>query len=557
MRIGLPLALGLGLAITACAASDDAADAPTGGTVVITNSADAGGLLPPIVHDILGKQATDQIFDRLAEIGPEINTIGDEGFEPRLAERWEWASDSLSIVFHLNPRARFHDGVPVRASDVRFSHGLYRNPALASPHASMIANIDSITVRDSITVVAWFGRRTPEQFFEVTYQLMILPEHLLKDIPAADLGASDFARNPVGSGRFRFARWTPGSSLEIVADTANYRGRSKLDRVIWSISPDPTAAVTKLLAGEADFYEALRIEQLADIASDTNLRAVRYPALAYAYVGFNLTDPANRNRPHALFADRALRRAISMMVNREQLVRSVFDTLAYVPRGPFARSLGVADTTVRTIPFDSVAAASTLDSLGWRDSNGDGIRDRNGRPLRFALLVPASSSFRVRLAVLLQEQLRRAGIDMTVDEVAFSVMAQRQAVGRFDAIFGAWNMDPSPSGIRQTFTSSGAIPGGFNYGYYRSPAFDALIDSALTAMDPERSRSYFQRAYETINDDAIAIWMYELPGLAGVHRRIQITGMRPDAWWADLADWSIPADQRIDRDRIGLRSADR
>ena len=525
--------------------SDD--DAPTGGTLVITSAADAGNLLPPLIDDLQGKQVADQVFDGLAAIGTEINTVGDDGFTPRLAERWEWAPDSLSIVFHIDPDARWHDGAPVRASDVRFSHQVYIDPAVASPHAAVVSNIDSIVVRDSLTAVAWFKRRTPEQFFEVTHQLQVIPEHLLKDIPRNALGTSAFARSPVGSGRFRFVRWEPGATIEIVADTANYRGRPKLDRVIWSLAPDPTAAATKLLAGEADFYEALRREHLPEIQKNPQLRTIRYPQLAYAFVGFNTRYP--------LFANRELRRALTMAVDRPRLVRSVFDSLALPSLGPFGRAQSTADTTIAQLPYDTVRARAVLDSLGWRDTNGDGIRERAGQPLRFELLVPSSSSFRVRMAVLLQEEMRRVGVDMKIDQVDINTMSERQDAGRFQANFGAWSMDASPGGIRQTFSSAGANPGGYNYGQYRSPAFDAFVDSAMSAMDPARSRDFFGRAYATIIQDAPAIFMYELQGLAGVHRRLEITGMRPDAWWAGISEWTIPADQRIDRDRIGLRTA--
>jgi peptide/nickel transport system substrate-binding protein len=529
-------------------------DAGAGGTVVITTSADAGTLIPVLVDDIQGKQVIDQVFDRLAQIGEDINTVGDDGFVPQLARRWEWGEDSLSIVFHLDPDARWHDGAPVRASDVRFTHQLYRDPAVASPHAAVVANVDSITIRDSATVVAWFAQRTPEQFFEVTYQLMIHPEHLLRDVPRDALATSPFARNPIGSGRFRFVAWQPGASIEVMADTANYRGRAKLDRVIWSIAPDPTAAVTKLLAGEADFYEALRREQLPEVQKHPDLRALRFAQLAYAFVGFNLRDPLQPNRPHPLFADRELRRALARSVDRARVVRSVFDTLAFVGVGPYTRGLSTADTSIAQLPYDTVGAKKSLDSLGWRDDNEDGVRERNGRPLRFTLLVPVSSSFRVRMALLLQEELRRVGVDMKLEQLEFNTWSERQDAGRYDATFGAWTMDPSPAGIRQTFTSAGAAPGGLNYGKYVSAGFDAAVDSALTSMDPEDSRASFRRAYETIIQDAPALFMYELPGLAGAHRRLQITGMRPDAWWGGLADWTIAADQRIARDGIGLRT---
>lgn len=537
------------LLLTGCGDRDAAPsdDAPTGGTLVIASAAEAGILFPPLTQDATGKQVIDQIFDRLAEIGPELNTIGDRGFSPRLAQRWEWAADSLSIVFHLDPDARWHDGRPVRASDVRFTHAVYSDPATRSPHREMLARIDSVTVRDSVTAVAWYARRGPEQFFEITHQMQIIPEHLLKDIPRSDLETSEFARKPVGSGRFRFVRWAPAATIEIIADTANYRGRPGLDRVIWSVAADPTAAATKLLAGEADYFEALRREQIPELEKNPSLRMIRYPQLAYTFVGFNTRDP--------LFRNRELRRALVMAVDRDQMVRSVFDSLAHTATGPFIRAASPAIPPIPQIPYDTARAKAVLDSLGWRDTNADGIRERGGRPLQFSLLVPGTSAFRIRLGVLLQEQLRRVGVDMKVEQLDIATMTARQDARRFQAIFGAWVLDPSPSGIRQTFTSAGARPGGYNYTHYSNPQFDALIDSGSTTMDPQRAPGYYARAYEVIVQDAPAMFVYELPGVAGVHRRLNITGTRPDAWWAGIGDWTIPPDQRIERDRIGLRVA--
>jgi peptide/nickel transport system substrate-binding protein len=243
-----------------------------------------------------------------------------------------------------------------------------------------------------------------------------------------------------------------------------------------------------------------------------------------------------------------------MAVDRRRLVQSVFDSMAPVALGPFARALSTADTTIPQLPYDTVRAKAILDSLGWRDTNGDGIRERGGRPLTFSLLVPSTSSFRMRMSVLLQGEMRRVGADMKIDQVDINTMSERQDAGRFQANFGVWSMDPSPGGVRQTFTSAGATRGGYNYGNYRSPAFDALVDSGSNAMDPARSRGYFSHAYATIVQDAPAIFLYELQGLAGAHRRLNITGMRPDAWWAAISEWTIAPDQRIDRDRIGLRA---
>src|SRR5215207_8373129 len=120
-----------------------AGPADIGGTMVVATPAEAKMLLPALQTSDMDKEVTELLFDRLAEIGDDLNTVGDAGFRKVLAERWEWAPDSLSIAFHLNPRARWHDGAPVRASDVRYSVALIKDPAFGSLALPLVTNIDS------------------------------------------------------------------------------------------------------------------------------------------------------------------------------------------------------------------------------------------------------------------------------------------------------------------------------------------------------------------------------------------------------------------------------
>lgn len=525
-----------------------------GGTLVIAASGDPDILLPPLIASAVADMVTDQLFDPLASLGADLNTVGDRGFQPRLAKRWTWSADSLSIAFHLDPDARWHDGAPVRARDVVFTHATYTDPKTGSPVATNLSSIDSVTARDSLTPVFWFRRRTPEQFQDAAYTMSILPEHLLGNANRADLRSSVFGRQPVGTGRFRFVKWEPGVRLELVADTLNYRGRARLDRVILSFAPDFNSAVAKLFSGEADFFETLRPEQLEEMKKHPELRTIPYQAMDYMYLQFNLRTK-NGRQPHPVLGDRETRRALSMALDRRRMVQNVFDSLAVVAVGPGPRGQASTDTTVAQLPYDTARARRALDSLGWRDANGDGVRERNGRPLRFSVLVPSSSRTRVRLAVLMQEQLRALGVKLDIEELEFSTFLDRMGRRDFEAIMGAAHTDPSPIGLRQAWSSAAAAKGGSNFGWYESAAFDAQVDSALASMDPAAARAHFKAAFQVIIDDAPAVWLYEPRPIAGAHRRIRATELRPDGWWSGLADWWIPPGERLPRDRIGLRAA--
>src|SRR5215467_7902034 len=146
--------------IAACGGSKESRPArppgANGGTLVFALYGEPISIFPPSVVDITGRLVQDQVFDRLAEIDQSLNTVGDKAFSPRLAQQWTWAPDSLSIAFSLDPRARWHDGKPVTASDVRYSVSIIKDTAFASPEAALVTNIDSVHVRDSLTAVVFF-----------------------------------------------------------------------------------------------------------------------------------------------------------------------------------------------------------------------------------------------------------------------------------------------------------------------------------------------------------------------------------------------------------------
>lgn len=538
----------------ACAAPDSRKTGAGRGTLVISTAGDPNSLLPPLVHTVQGRQVTDLVYDRLAGLGDSLNTIGDRGFIPELAKSWTWAGDSLSIAFHLDPRARWHDGVPVTSSDVKFTLAAYRDSALASTTAQLLTSIDSISTPDSATAVVWFSRRSPEQFYDAADQMSILPEHIWKGIPVPSWRSSEQASRPVGSGQFRFVSWIPGASLTLAADTGNYRGRPKLDRVIWSIAPDFNTALARFLGGQTDFFEAVRSDNIAEITKHPELRIATFPGVEYSYLQFNLRDPKSPSRGRPLFADREVRRALTMAVDRQSIVRSIYDTLASTALGGTIRIYPTTDPSMPQIPFDSAAARRALDSLGWHDANGNGIREKNGRKLAFRILVPSSSKARVRMAVLLQEQLRAVGARVTIEEAEFSTFINRTDKHAFDAAIATIHSDPSPSAARGDW-GTGGITNGNNSGSYSNPAFDALVDSALASYDPQQRRALFTRAYRIITDDAPAIWLAEPKTVVGIHRRIRTSGLRGDAWWQHIAEWWIPADERIDRDLGGARAA--
>lgn len=519
------------------------------GVAVIVSGADANVLLPIFTQTTVETAVTDLMFLKLAEIGLELNTVGDSGFEGRLARSWTYV-DPLTIAFSMDPNARWADGTPVTAHDVAFTFELYRDTLINSPAASLLEPIESVTAMGDSVAMIRFGRTYPEQFFDATQHMRILPRHLLDSIPRTELRTHQFTRDPVGNGPYRLSRWEPGEFLELRADTAFFLGRPGLRRIIWRITPDYQSAITQVLADEADILEAVvGIENVARVRDAAQLRLVPYASPLYGYLAFNFRDPENPERPHPLFRERNLRRALSMSLDRETIARAVFGEYGEVPVGPTTKMQWIWSDSLPQLDFDTARARSLLAGLGWRDVDGDGILDRDGVPLSFDLLLPSSSQVRRQAAVIIQDQFRRLGVEMNIVELEPNLWVTRSSAGEFDATFGFWAGDPSPTSIQRVWTSSGI--GDANYGHYRNARFDDLVDRALKAGNLEDAADLWFQALSHINSDAPAIWLMSPVLVAAVHRRFENVTIRSDQWAANLWRWYVPEDMLTDRDRVG------
>jgi peptide/nickel transport system substrate-binding protein len=539
------------LLLAACRGDGRRAASAHATTLVLTLPADADNMLPPLSINETAAQLQSVLFEKLAEIDDSMHVIGDAGYRPSLADSWAWAPDSLSIAFHLDPKAHWHDGVPVRAADVLYSYRVNVSKNVGSSIAPLLADIDSVTVRDSVTPVFWFHARSPEQFYNAATQIRVLPAHLLQSIPDSALRTSSFARSPTGSGPYKFVRWVSGSTIEVVADSTFHRGRPKIDRLIWSIAASPDASILRLLTGEANFAEAIRKQDVQQVAKHPELKAIHYPSMNVYFVRFN--ERARKSRaPHPVLGDRDVRRALSMAVDRRRAVNTVYDSATLLASGPFSSNLSTYDSMLPRLPYAPDSATAILERKGWIMGK-DGIRHRGGVPLQFSILVPIASTQRQQMTVLLQDMLKRVGARMNIERVDFPTLGSRTQARDFDASFEGMSLDPTPSGIRQEWSTTAARAGGTsNPGYYSDAAFDATIDSAVANMDPRAAIAQYRRAYATIIGDAPAIWLYEAPTVAGMSANVHPAPMRADLWFVHLADWTIGDGPAPESARVAL-----
>jgi peptide/nickel transport system substrate-binding protein len=474
----------------------------------------------------------DQLFLRLAELGPKLLTAGDRDFAPALARSWT-RRDSTTLVFELDPRAHWHDGVRVTARDVVFTFGRAKNPAIAPRLADLLRQITSVTAEDDSRVVFHFARPYAEQFYDATYHVAPIPAHLLDSIPPDSVGRSSFATHPVGSGPYRWVRSVPGQLVELAAVPGFFLGRPKIDRVILHTAVEPSARINLLLSGQADAMDIIPPPFVDRVASDTTLRLIAVPSSSIGFLLFNQRDPKNRARPHPILADIRVRRAITLGLDRSQLVQAVFGSHGMVPYGPVSQILWIRHRSPRAEGPNVTEARRLLAATGWGDSDGDGTLDREGRPLRLVLSLPSTSGIRRQMALLIQEQLRRIGVQIELQQLEFPIYIERRSAGDFDIDFSAASQDPSPSGLTQSWTCTG----GSNVAGYCDRGVDSLMQQAIRGQGDPGER--WVEVLKQIEEDAAATFLYAPAFMYAVNRRFRGVTISPQSSWLTLRKWSV------------------
>ncbi len=506
------------------------APCPRCDTLVIAATGEPQSVLPPLVVETVGRDISDLVYEHLANLVPGGAPIDPAAFRPALAERWERV-DSVTLRFHLRQGARWQDGQPVTAGDVVFSFDAFADSVLDAPARSYLAGNLTASAEDSSTVLVKFSHPYAEQLYDATWHVRVIPAHVWRWQVHENWGPDSAVAHMVGSGPYRVQSWVRGQSLTLVADTTNGR-RTKIGTVIWRFASDPDAALNLVLSHEADLMESIGApERVARVEGDSVLRVVRYPSAAYGFLGYAISRGSA-----GVLGDRAIRRALGMAIDRQSLANGVFGAGAKAPPGPMSQLLWVWDDGVATLPYDTAAAGRAFDAAGW-PRGADGLRHHGGRKLGFDILVPATSAARKRIAETLQEQWRLAGVTVTVTAVDFPVFQQRLGAGKFDSYIGAWLDEPSPRGLGDQWTSAGI--GVLNYGGYKSPVFDQLFAKAVAATDVPTARAAWRAAFDTLNADAPALFLYAPVNAAAVARRIEGFEVDPYSWLSGLSGWSL------------------
>ena len=438
---GLMLAVAL-LALVGCKSGPGANDvgpaadidlSPATGDAILEGSiGDASNLIPMLAGDSSSHSVASLVFDPLLTYDRNQDQL-----EPRLASSWDVSEDGLEITFHLREDVRWQDGEPFTARDIEYGFKTITDPTTLTAYAEDYRQVSLFEVIDDFT-------------FKVTYDkpfapalaswnnLVVLPRHLLegRDINSA----TDFARHPVGLGRYKLESWTAGTDISLQANHDYYRGRAYVERVVYRIIPDQQTQFLELKTGGLDMMGLTPLQYSRQTSSDAfknNFARYKYLANSYTYLGYNLRND--------LFKDQRVRRALSHAINKQEIVDAVLLGLGAPARVPYKPGTFWHNDSIKDLAFDPARSRQLLAEAGWSDSDDNGVLDREGKEFEFKILTNQGNDLRLKTATIIQRRFKEIGVKADVRVIEWSAFINDFVDKRaFDAVVLGWSLGLDP-----------------------------------------------------------------------------------------------------------------
>ncbi|MGE5733221.1 MAG: ABC transporter substrate-binding protein [Gemmatimonas sp.] len=447
---------------------------------------------------------------------------------PYAARAWDWSSDRRTLVLHLVPGLRWHDGAPTTARDAAFTIDAARDPATGYWRATDLAAIDSVLARDDTTIVISF--RVPQPAFPlVLCELPVLPAHLLERVPRNEMKRAAFNLAPVGNGPFEFVERRAGERWVFRRNDrfpASLGGPPRLAGFVVTVVDEPTTKFAGLASGDLDIA-GIAPGMAALAQRDPSLRVVNYPVLYTTGLVFNVRKPP--------FDDARVRRAISASIDRERIVRAALAGYGRPAAGPVPPESPLALPAVASP--DTLLADSLFDAAGW-PRGGDGMRRRGGRVLAFDLVTVGSGDN--ALEQLVQADLATRGVRANIRQVELGTFLTQARASRkeFDVLVAGVPGDVALSFLAAMFESR-QQGGALDYAGFHTARLDSMFSATRTAMTDSARVNAWRSVQRVLRDEMPVAWIYHSRGLQGESARLRNVVMDLRGEMPTLAQWEI------------------
>jgi peptide/nickel transport system substrate-binding protein len=501
--------------------------ATPGGTYIDANVTDIQTIHPLLADDASSLAVVGRIYDQL--VGGDIRSGAPA--PNGLADFWEIAEDGVTYTFHLNQKAKWHDGTDVTADDVLFSFDSLANLDVGSSYTqSFLEATESWRVIDEHT----FEVVAKEPLYTFLYELVtwILPKHIWESVPVADWRSDGGATGTdpsrvIGSAAWKFQEWRQGESISLVRNDDYYDKVPYLDGLVTRIWPDQTAVTNALINGEID-AATVPPADASTVESTEGLKLAVYPTRGFSFYLTNL-DPEKTE----LFQDVRVRQALFYGLDRESIVNDILLGYAEVAQGtqPVISYAYAPDRITTTYNFDPERAKFLLEEAGWTDTDGDGIVDKDGVPLAFEVVYNSGSPTVEQLIAYMQDAWKAIGVEPTPHALEFAALIDELTGDHnFEVALLGFNWDATF--IQDSMFGCGQYEGGFNMVKYCNPQVDEINAEAKRTFDEAARTELIIEATNIVNDELPVGVMHFSKAIVGYREVLQ--NFEPNSWGIDI-----------------------
>lgn len=453
--------------------------------------------------------------------------------EPLLAESWNISDDKLKYTFKIREGIKWHDGTPFTSEDIVFSYKTIMDPKVDTPQLrSYFQEIKDVKAIDDLTVEFTYAR---PYFLALEFcgGMPIVPKHIFDE---GDFNTNPAGRDPIGTGPYKFVKWTTGRDIVLEKNPDYWGDKPNLNRIIFKIITDQTVAFQVLKRKDLDVSGLTPIQwerQTGTPSFEENFDKLSYFTPNYSYIGWNSRRP--------FFADKQVRTAMTHLVNRELILDKILYNLGAIVTNPFYINSPEYDKSIKPLDYDPNKAEELLKQAGWVDSDGDGIRDKDGVKFAFEFLIPGGSETGEKIATILKEELDNMGIQMDIRKTEWAVFTTRLAERNFDAVTLAWSMGVE-SDPYQIWSSTQADNGSNFIGFQNAEA-DKLIEEARTEFDREKRKELYRQFSEIVHEEQPYTFLFCRKSTVAVNKRFENVVVYPLG--IDPVKWHVPLDEQV------------
>lgn len=464
-------------------------------TLHVSYSANVGRLNPLLATDSASSEISDWLFDSLLKYDKEGR------ISPQMAKSYRFVDDK-TLVMELRDNLKWWDGKPVTAKDAVFTYEFTKNPKVFTPYVENYRKVESVTAKDDKTIIV----RYKEPYFKAleVWLSPLLPSHILS--AEKEPMTSKFNFNPIGNGAYKLSKLERGKEIELVANPGYFEGEAKIKKVSYQFLPDPSTQFLMLKTGKLDIgsLTPMQLAKQIDSSFMQKYQIVQNQGSNYTYMGFNLKNPK--------FQNKKLREALSLAIDRQEIIDLLFFGKAKVSTGPFLPGSYGYDKEVKRPTRDIKEAKRLLKELGYDEKN----------PFRFEISTNSNNPLRMLSAEIIQQQLKDVGVDAKIRAMEWQAFLNTVVdPRRFEVVLMGWSMPLSPDAYSIWHSSQIEKKAGFNFLAYKNTRVDALIEKGEKTIDRKALEDIYKEIFRIIADDKPCLFLYAPDSITAVSKKIK------------------------------------